>query len=558
MRFSLAFAALCALCLSACMMDNRPPADDAVATPDHQYSWKDGFDQSRANIYTSVQLTTDLSALNETHKQVIPILIEVAGLMDEMFWAEAYGDKDELLAGIQDDKLRRFAEVNYGPWDRLDDNAPFIDGFDEKPLGANYYPADMTKEEFEAWDDPNKASLYTMVVREDSALKSVWYHEYFAEQVGRAAALLDSASALAMDADPEFGIYLEARAKSLRTDRYNPSDVAWLQMESNVLDFIVGPIENYEDHLYNYKAAHEAYVLVKDVAWSERLKRYKTLLPRLQEELPVDAKYKQDAIGGNAQLNAYDVIYYAGDCNSGSKTIAVNLPNDEGLQQQYGTRRSQLKNAMQAKYDKILIPISKVLIAEDQRKHITFDAFFSNTMFHEVAHGLGIKNTIDGQGTVRDALKEQSSWLEEGKADILGLWMVTKLREWDEVSEGELMDNYVTFLAGIFRSVRFGAASAHGKANMLRFNFFEEAGAFTYDEATQTYAVDAEKMGQAVEDLSRMIIELQGDGAYLQVKEISETKAVIGDMLQAQLDRLSSEGIPVDVVFEQGVDVLGL
>lgn len=558
MRFSLAFAALCGLCLSACMMDNKPPADDAAAIPDHHFNWKDGFDQSRADIYTSVQLTTDLSALNETHKQVIPILIEVAGLMDEMFWAEAYGDKDELLSGIQDEKLRRFAEVNYGPWDRLDDNTPFIDGFGQKPLGANYYPADMTKEEFEAWDDPNKASLYTMVVREDSTLKSVWYHEYFAEQVERAAALLDSASALAMEADPEFAIYLEARAKSLRTDRYNPSDVGWLQMESNVLDFIVGPIENYEDHLYNYKAAHEAYVLVKDVAWSERLKRYKALLPRLQEELPVDAKYKQDAIGGNAQLNAYDVIYYAGDCNSGSKTIAVNLPNDEGLQQQYGTRRSQLKNAMQAKYDKILLPIAEVLIATDQRKHITFDAFFSNTMFHEVAHGLGIKNTINDQGTVRDALKEQSSWLEEGKADILGLWMVTKLREWDEVSEGELMDNYVTFLAGIFRSVRFGAASAHGKANMLRFNFFEEAGAFTYDDVTQTYAVDAEKMGQAVEDLSRMIIELQGDGAYLQVKEISETKAVIGNMLQSQLDRLSSEGIPVDVVFEQGVDVLGL
>ena len=243
MRFSLAFAALCGLCLSACMMDNKPPADDAAAIPDHHFNWKDGFDQSRADIYTSVQLTTDLSALNETHKQVIPILIEVAGLMDEMFWAEAYGDKDELLSGIQDEKLRRFAEVNYGPWDRLDDNTPFIDGFDQKPLGANYYPADMTKEEFEAWDDPNKASLYTMVVREDSTLKSVWYHEYFAEQVERAAALLDSASALAMEADPEFAIYLEARAKSLRTDRYNPSDVGWLQMESNVLDFIVGPLK---------------------------------------------------------------------------------------------------------------------------------------------------------------------------------------------------------------------------------------------------------------------------------------------------------------------------
>ena len=557
MRYTLAL--LLAVGLYSCSSNNAPEVGQDQDASSTSYELKAGYDAARMDIYTPVRLTADLSHLPPAHKAVLPVLIETAQIMDEMFWQESYGAKAPFLAGIADGKLRRFAEINYGPWDRLDNNVPFIEGVEDKALGANYYPADMTKQEFEAWDDADKTSLYTMVVRhEDKTLHSVWYHDYFADEVARASALLDSASVIMKSADPAFSIYLETRAQALRTDRYNPSDVAWLTLEDNLLDFVVGPIENYEDHLYNYKAAHEAYILVKDVSWSARLDRYKSMLPRLQEELPVAAAYKTDAIGGNAQLNAYDVIYYAGDCNSGSKTIAVNLPNAADLQQSHGTRRSQLKNAMRAKYDKILLPISDMLIAVDQRKHITFDAFFSNTMFHEVAHGLGIKNTIDGEGTVSAALKEQSSWLEEGKADVLGLWMVTKLREWKEVEEGDLMDNYVTFLAGIFRSVRFGASSAHGKANMLRFNYFQEAGAFTYDETTQTYSVDSDKMGAAVESLSRLIIELQGNGAYDEVTNLSATQAVIGTQLQKDLDRLSSAGIPVDIVFEQGVDVLGL
>ncbi len=257
-------------------------------------------------------------------------------------------------------------------------------------------------------------------------------------------------------------------------------------------------------------------------------------------------------------MNAYDVVYYAGDCNAGSKTIAVNLPNDEEIQVKKGTRRSQLKNAMRAKFDKILVPISNTLIAEDQRKHITFDAFFGNTMFHEVAHGLGIKQTINGKGTVREALKDKFSALEEGKADILGLYMETKLYEKGEIKEGEVMDTYVTFLAGIFRSVRFGASSAHGKANMLRFNYFAEKGAFTRDVNNGTYRVDFEKMKVAMNSLSTLIITLQGNGDYDAVTKLMEEKGSIGPELQKELDKLSGLGIPVDIVFEQGTEVLGL
>jgi hypothetical protein len=280
------------------------------------------------------------------------------------------------------------------------------------------------------------------------------------------------------------------------------------------------------------------------------------MLPALQRGLPVPDKYKAETPGTDSDLNAYDVIYYAGDCNAGSKTIAINLPNDEQVQLAKGTRRLQLKNAMRAKFDTIMVPIAAELIAPEQRKHVTFDAFFANTMFHEVAHGLGIKNTVDGRGTVRDALKELGSGIEEGKADVLGLYMVTKLHEQGELG-GSLEDYYTTFLAGIFRSVRFGAASAHGQANMLRFNFFADRGAFTRD-ANGLYRVDMAAMRRAVDELSGVLLRLQGDGDYAGVEKLTQELGVIRPQLQADLDRLSRAAIPVDVVFTQGKSVLGL
>ncbi|MEZ4684797.1 MAG: Zn-dependent hydrolase, partial [Bacteroidia bacterium] len=365
-----------------------------------------------------------------------------------------------------------------------------------------------------------------------------------------AAGYLEQAAALAKDEGLKQ--YLTLRAKALRDGSYNDSDRAWLDMRDNALDIVIGPIENYEDKLFGYKAAHEAYVLVKDLDWSKRLARYATMLPGLQNGLPVDDKYKKDPVGRDGQLYAYDVLFYAGDCNAGSKTIAINLPNDEGIQQEKGTRRLQLKNAMKAKFDKIMIPIADLLIAEDQRKHITFDAFFANTMFHEVAHGLGIKNTIDGKGTVREALREQASAIEEGKADILGLYMITKLHEQGELEgDAELMDYYTTFMAGIFRSVRFGGASAHGRANLLRFNYFKEMDAFTRDEATGRYRINFENMQKAMTALSRDILSLQGDGDYEAVKKLMAEKGGMPDQLKADLKRCDDGGIPVDIVFEQ-------
>lgn len=507
--------------------------------------------------YIEFTLTTDVSQLSANEKKMIPLLIEAGKEMNKVFWLQAYGEKGELYASLSE-KEKQFFDINYGPWDRLDGNNAFIDGVGKKPSGANFYPADMTKEEFEAWDSEDKESLYTIVRRgEGGELVTIPYNEAFEEYHQKAAKKLREAAKLADDAGLKK--YLELRADALESNEYQESDFAWMDMKNNGIDIVVGPIENYEDHLYGYKAANEAFVLIKDKSWSERLSKYTAVLPELQKDLPVDAKYKKETPGNDSQLNAYDVIYYAGDSNAGSKTIAINLPNDEEVQLKQGTRRLQLKNAMKAKYDKILVPISEILIEESQRQNITFDAFFGNTMFHEIAHGLGIKNTISGSGTVRSALKSHASALEEGKADVLGLYMVKSLRAQEGmIEEGSMEDNYVTFLASIFRSIRFGSSSAHGRANLIRFNYFQEMGAFTYIEESEMYAINFDRVEAAVDALSEKILTLQGNGDYEAVDAFVKKYAVRTPQLDASLEKLSQQNIPVDIIFNQGVEVLGL
>jgi hypothetical protein len=414
----------------------------------------------------------------------------------------------------------------------------------------------MTKEEFEAANFADKEGLYSVVKRDENGkLSTIKYSQLYKVELEKAADLLRQASKLADDSS--FANYLSMRADALISDNYQASDYAWMDMKTNPIDVVIGPIEVYEDQLFGYRAAFESYVLLKDLSWSEKLAKYAAFLPELQKGLPVDAAYKAQMPGTDADLNAYDVIYYAGHSNAGSKTIAINLPNDEEVQLQKGTRRLQLKNAMRAKFDHIMLPISEQLIVEQQRKHITFDAFFGNTMFHEVAHGLGIKNLLSGEGTVRQALKEHGSALEEGKADILGLYMVRQLLDKGVITEGVLEDYYVTFMAGIFRSIRFGASSAHGKANMVRFNFFKQEGAFKRNEEG-LYLVDIEKMGKAIDALSNKILVLQGDGDYEGVSELVDTMGLIKPDLADDLQKLSDAQIPVDITFKQGKKILGL
>jgi len=536
---------LVAILLFSCKESNnaRKPIKQVTV----EQNWTDM--QMKLSKYATFKLTSDLNILTENERKMLPILIKAASIMNKLFWFEAYGDKNQLLDSISNEETKKFVEINYGPWDRLDGNKPFVDGIGNKPAGANFYPTDMTKLEFEAFIDENKSSLYTFIRRnKDGDLYTIPYHVQFKNEVREVANLLLEASKLADDEGLKN--YLELRAQAFLDDKYQASDLAWMDMKTNTLDIVIGPIETYEDQLFGNKAAHEAYVLIKDQVWSEKLARFASFLPELQTGLPVSEAYKSEIPGTDSDLNAYDIVYYAGDCNAGSKTIAINLPNDETVQLQKGTRRLQLKNAMRAKFDIILKPISEVLIDSSQRKHITFDAFFANTMFHEVAHGLGIKNTINNKGTVRNALKEQASALEEGKADILGLYMVQQLHKKGEL-DGDMKDYMTTFMAGIFRSVRFGASSAHGKANMIRFNFFKEKGAFTKNE-DGTYKVNYEKMEEAIRQLSYLILTLQGNGDYEGVVKLVEEKGIISSDLQRDLDKLSKANIPVDVVFEQG------
>jgi hypothetical protein len=534
------------LLMSGCSTDQQQQSGDSEMTI-----------EDRLNQYTTFELNSDMAGLSENQKQIISLLIDAAEVMDEVFWIESYGDKADLMNSLDSEAEKRFAEINYGPWDRLNENESFVDGAGPKPAGANFYPSDMTRDEFENWDSESKDDLYTLVRRNDEGnLFTIPYHEAFAEQHEFAAGKLREAAELADE--PGLKRYLELRAEALLTDDYRASDMAWLDMKENTIDVVIGPIETYEDQLFGYKAAHETFVLIKDKEWSDRLSRYAAVLPNLQQGLPVEDEYKQEEPGSDSDLNAYEAVYYAGDANAGSKTIAINLPNDEEVQLQKGTRRLQLKNAMQAKYDKILVDIAGLLIAEDQREHVTFDAFFSNTMFHEVAHGLGIKNTINGNGTVREALKEHASALEEGKADVLGLYMISELRNDGMVTEGSMEDNYTTFAASIFRSIRFGTGSAHGLANLIRFNYFTEMGAIVYEPENQVYRVDYNNIAVATDSLSAKILRYQGDGDYEGVTEFVNQYGTVSDGLRQSLDRLSAAGIPTDIIFSQGKYVLGL
>ena len=540
----LAIVAALAIGVTACDDTKKP---EPVTEPVQQSNLSDK--------YAEYTLTSDISHLSDNEREMLGLLFEAADIMDGLFWMENYGNKEELMARIGDNQdLKKMATITYGAWDGLDGNKPFVEGICEKPAGAQFYPADMTEEEWNAFDDPNKTSQYTMIVRdENGALKCVWYHDYFAEQIKKAASLLDDASELA--GDEEFAEYLRLRAKALRTDDYFESDMQWMDVRNNNVDLVIGPIENYTDARYGIKASHEAFILIKDQEWTKQLALYAAYVPELQKQLPVPAEYKKEVPGADLDLAAYDAVYYAGDCNANSKTIAINLPNDERVQLQRGTRKLQLKNSMQAKFDKILVPIANELMTPESMDHIKFDAFFANVMFHETAHGMGIKNTITGKGTVREALGNQYSAIEEAKADVLGLYLVTKLAEMGVYTNTTMEDNYTTFMAGIFRSVRFGAASAHGKANMLTFNYFQKEGAFVRNDEGR-YAIDFEKMKAAVEKLAGDILQCQGNGDYEAAKAWMAEMSVIHPELQADLDRVNAAGIPTDIYFNMGPQVL--
>lgn len=510
--------------------------------------------KAKVEEYARVELKSDLvNNLNDKEKELVRIFFQVGEITDNLFWKQTFGDKSQLDT-ITDSYAKEFAMIQYGAWDRLDNNKPFLAGYGEKPAVCNYYPHDITAEEFDAFEDANKNSWYTVIRRnEDGSLKSVWYHEAYAEEIGRICTLLEKAVTLAED--PGLKNYLEKRIEAFKTDDYLESDLAWMDMKDSKIDFVTGPIESYDDKFQETKASYESFILLKDEARSKDLAKFVSMLPALQKELPCAPEYKTFVPGTSSDLNVYDAVYYAGDCNAGSKTIAINLPNDERVHALKGTRRLQLRNSMKAKFDKILLPIGQLIVTPEQQKYLNFDAFFWNVTFHEVAHGLGVKQTINANESV-DAVMgtEKTSW-EEAKADILGLFMVTKLIEMGEITNITAEDAITTYIAGILRSVRFGAASSHGKANMMCFNYMEKAGAFSRDAKGQ-YVIDFEKAKEAMNGWAALILQTQGDGNIEFATKYRAENGGITPALQADLNKINEAGIPRDITFIQGVDVL--
>ena len=510
--------------------------------------------KAKVEEYAQVELKSDLvNNLNDKEKELVKIFFQVGEITDDLFWQQTFGDKSQLDT-ITDSYAKEFAMIHYGAWDRLDNNKPFLAGYGEKPAVCNYYPHDITAEEFDAFEDANKNSWYTVIRRnEDGSLKSVWYHEAYAEEIGRICALLEKAVTLAED--PGLENYLEKRIEAFKTDDYLESDLAWMDMKDSKIDFVTGPIESYDDKFQETKASYESFILLKDEARSKDLAKFVAMLPALQKELPCAPEYMTFVPGTSSDLNVYDAVYYAGDCNAGSKTIAINLPNDERVHALKGTRRLQLRNSMKAKFDKILMPIGQLIVTPEQQKYLNFDAFFWNVTFHEVAHGLGVKQTINTNESV-DAVMgtEKTSW-EEAKADILGLFMVTKLIEMGEITNITAEDAIATYIAGILRSVRFGAASSHGKANMMCFNYMEKAGAFSRDAKGQ-YVIDFGKAKEAMNGWAALILQTQGDGNVEFATKYRAENGGITPALQADLDKINGAGIPRDITFIQGADIL--
>ena len=504
--------------------------------------------KEKVESYAVVQVKSPLyEALDENDKSIIELFRQAAEIMDGLFWKQTFGDKAEMEA-LKNPYEKAYAMINYGPWDHLDDNKSFLKSYGEKPLGCQYYPQDMTIAEFEEFSDPNKLSLYTVIRRdENGALKTVWYRDEYKEELEKVCELLEQAAALTTNEGMRN--YLTERVKAFRTDDYLASDLAWMDMKDCNMDLVIGPIENYDDHLFEAKAAYEAFILLKDEQRSANLAKYVALLPELQKALPCADEYKTFVPGTSSDLNVYDAIYYAGDCNAGSKTIAINLPNDERVHAAKGARRLQLYNSMMAKFDKIMAPIGDVLMTPEQIDYLSADAFFWNVTFHEVAHGLGVKQTVNGKGTVDSAMGSEKTTWEEAKADILGLFMVSKLIDMGEITDITKEESIATFIAGIVRSVRFGFASSHGKANMMCYNYMEDHGAFTRN-AEGKWVIDFEKATESINSWANLILETQATGNFEFAKEYSSKNASIREALAADIEKVNNAGIPRDIVFE--------
>ena len=511
--------------------------------------------EKRLRKYAPVDVRADISFLPESEKKALYKLIDAAKYMDKIFLHQVSSRNEALrkeLKNRQDDlgkKAFELFQISFGPWDRLNEE-PFI-GQMEKPEGAAYYPTDITKGEFEAYvkehpeQEDSLKNLFTLVRREDNKLVTIPYSTVFAHWLTPAAKLMREAAELTENTSLK--TFLLGRAQAFSDDEYRDSDMAWMDLDG-LIEVVIGPYEVYEDQLFGYKAAFEAFVTVTDPQESSKLAGYKTQLPAMEENLPIPDEYKNHHRGTESPIRVVDVVFTAGDTKAGVQTIAFNLPNDEYVREKKGSKKVLLRNVIAAKYEMILKPIANRLIDKEQGAYLSANAFTNEVLFHELSHGLGPgKIVLNGQETeVRLALSDLYTPIEEAKADIMGVYNVYFMLEKKLLPESMRKEIAVTYLAGLFRAIRFGINEAHGKGNALQLNYLLEQGALAYDQHTEIYSVNFNNFEKFVRELLRKICILQATGDYDGTKELFEQYGNISEELTAALARLND--IPVDIV----------
>src|SRR5215211_562811 len=509
--------------------------------------------------FAPTTLTADTSKLTAKDRQALTKIIAAAKLLDPLFLRQVWSGNDALERKLQADNSEagrqrlHYFYINDGPWSRLDNKEPFIEGVPrEKPVQASYYPDDMTKEEFESWvkglsdADKQKATGFFYLIRRgaDKKLTPVPYSEAYKEYLGPAAALLREAAELTTNATLKD--FLTKRADAFGSDDYYESDVAWMDLDAPI-DVTIGPYETYEDELFSYKAAFEAYVNLRDDAETNKLKKFSQYLQELEDHLPIDARYRNPKLGAASPIRVVNEVFAAGEGNSGVQTAAYNLPNDERVVQEKGSKRVMLKNVQEAKFNKTLIPISRVVLDPSEQSALSFESFFTHILCHELMHGLGPHNITAGgqETTVRKQLKELYSAIEEAKADVTGLWALQYMIDRGIIDKSMERTLYTTYLASMFRSVRFGITEAHGRGVGMQFNYLTDEGAIKFNEAKGTFSVDHAKIKDSVRKLTHDLLMVEAEGSYEQAKAMLDKLAVIRPPMQQALDKLKD--VPVDI-----------
>ena len=512
--------------------------------------------QKQISKFVPTELKYDSNLLDERQRMVVEKLYQASKIMDSIFLDQVYSKNYEIKANLEKQntevaKLQlQLFDIMFGPFDRLEHNKPFI-GTETKPLGANFYPEDMTKEEFESWiknhpdEEKSFTSEFTVIRRQDGNLIAIPYSTYWKARLTQASNLLKEAVEYADN--PTLKKYLNSRADAFLSNDYYQSDMDWMDVKDNTIEVVIGPYEVYEDDLFNYKASFESFLTIKDAEESKKLDVFKNYLRDMEIHLPIPDQYKNFERGSESPLAVVNEIFTAGDTKAGVQTLAFNLPNDERVRQAKGSKKVMLKNVAHAKYDKLLIPIANIVLDPDQLQYVTFNSFFTHTLMHEMSHGIGPGFiTVNGRKTeVRKELQETYATLEECKADILGMYNNVFMIEKGVFPESFEKETYATFLAGIFRSVRFGINEAHGGGNAIIYNYLLEKGGYEYNSETQKVKVNFDKIAPALRNLANLILLIQAKGDYQGAKDLITKYVINSPSMQVLRDKLSS--LPVDI-----------